>query len=148
MDDEFKLVKSTRSMPVSGDSGSSSPLRKNQEIVDALATNFHRTLETADKEFSAFNNIVNLTKDIIAIEKIKVQSDIILKKMEEARRILLANAEAYVQKKNADTKNIVDRMRMIQDLLRDFYTFNQKNPSGLSGDNFTRIITELLSKTE
>jgi hypothetical protein len=141
MSDEFDLVKSTRNPPVDGGSEGGVSAIPKTKIVDAVADNFPRVLES-------FDGIVNIARDIVEIEKIKVQSEAVLKKMAEDRKMLLAEAEAYVQKKNVDTQNIVDRMKMIQELLRDFYIYNQKSPSGLSGDDFTRIITELLSKTE
>jgi hypothetical protein len=130
MSDEFKLVKSTRDMPIVGDSGPSFPVTTDTKLMDTIADNFPR--------------IMDVVKDIVDIERMKVQSKAVLEKMAEDRKIILAEAEAYVSKKNADTKHIVDRMRVIQDLLRDFYIYNQKNSSGLSGDDFARIITAVI----
>jgi len=125
MSKEFEIVESTRRK---NDLESVSP---NNRLSDALADNM--------------GSIINIAKDIVDIQKMKVQSDAILAKMAEDRKMLLAEAEAYVNRKNADTTNIVERMRVIQEMLRDFYSSNQKGATGLSGEEFKEIITDVLA---
>jgi hypothetical protein len=126
-DFEFEVVESTRGM-------GKPHLSSTDKIIDAAADNF--------------GAIIDLAKNIVDIQKMQIQSEAVLAKMAEDRKMLLATAEAYVMKKDADTKNVIDRMKMIQNLLRDFYVYNQNRETGLSGNEFSRIITELLAKTE
>ncbi|GHV30389.1 hypothetical protein FACS1894167_11160 [Synergistales bacterium] len=132
--DDFEIIEPTRDQISVKDSRTSNPIGTHREIVHAVAGNMDK--------------IIDIAKDIVDIEKMKVQSSAMLAKMAEDRKMLLAEAEAYVAKKNADTHNVVQRMRVIQDLLRDFYVHNQASASGLSGEDFSRIITELLTRTE
>ena len=92
-----------------------------------------------------FGKILELAGSIVEIKKMKVASDAILRKMEEDRKMLLAEAEAYVEKKNADTRSIVDRMNVIRQMMQDFY--NQSNVN-ISGEEFRQTITCILDHFE
>ena len=128
MSNDFEIIESTR-----GEYGIL-PTQQNNRLVDALADNL--------------GSIIDIAKEIVDIQKMKVQSEAVLAKMAEDRKMLLAEAEVYVMKKNVDTKSTVDRMKVIQDLLRDFYLYNQKSTTGLSGAEFTKIITDVLANME
>lgn len=103
---------------------------QNSRIVDAIADNF--------------GQILDLASGIVEIEKIKVQSDVVLKQMEASRQQLLSEAEAYAKKKSADTESVVNKMQMVRDMMRDFYQYN--NNANLSGEDFSRIISSIVSE--
>lgn len=128
MSADFKIVESTRR------TSHIEPVLHNEQIVNALADNL--------------GNIIKLTRDIVDIQRMKVQSEAVLAKMEADRKMLLAEAESYAIKKNADTKNVIDRMKLIQELLRDFYTYNQGSTTGITSEDFTRIISVILSEMD
>lgn len=90
-----------------------------------------------------FENILNLAIDIVEIKKMKVASDACLAKMAEDRKRILDEAHAYAEKKRADTSSVVERMKVIQDMMKDFYAHSQGN---LSGDDFCKIITEVVNQ--
>ncbi|KUO74922.1 MAG: hypothetical protein APF81_08190 [Desulfosporosinus sp. BRH_c37] len=125
MSKEFEIVGSSRR---TNEIDSAS---QNNKLADALEDNM--------------GSIIEIAKNIVDIQKMKVQSEAILAKMAEDRKMLLTEAEVYVMRKNVDTKSVVDRMRIIQDLLRDFYSYNQTNATGLSGEEFTKIISDVLA---
>lgn len=125
MSKEFEIIESTRR------TNDIELASQNSKVADALADNM--------------GSIIEIARDIIDIQKMKVQSEAVLAKMEQDRKMLLAEADAYVMKKTVDTKSVVDRMKIIQELLRDFYSYNQKSATGLSGEEFTKIISDVLA---
>lgn len=90
-----------------------------------------------------FDNILNLAGSIVEIQKMKVASEACLRKMVEDRKRLMDEAQAYAIKKRADTNSVVDRMNVIRSMMQDFYAHNQGN---LSGDDFCKIITEVVNQ--
>lgn len=90
-----------------------------------------------------FNKILDLAGSIIEIEKMKVASEACLKKMEEDRKRILDEAQAYALKKRSDTNSVVERMNVIRSMMQDFYAHNQGD---LSGDEFCKIITEVVNQ--
>lgn len=90
-----------------------------------------------------FGNILNLANDIIEMKKMKVQSDAIISKIREERENLLAEAEAYAKRKNADTSSIIEKMKIIQSMIRDFYQFNN---SSMTSEDFSKVITEIVTQ--
>ena len=130
MSRDFEMVPSRRTTPAvdQGDVTVISPTQ-NSRMGDAIADNFGQILE--------------LASGIVEIEKMKVQSAAVLKQMEESRKSLLAEAEAYATKKNADTDGVVQKMQMVRDMMRDFYQYN--NNANLSGEEFSRIISSIVS---
>jgi len=128
MSKEFKIVESSRR------TNDIESVSQNNKLANTLADNM--------------GSIIEIAKDIVDIQKMRVQSEAILAKMAEDRKMLLTEAEVYVRRKNVDTKSVVDRMRIIQDLLRDFYSYNQTNTTGLSGEEFTKIISDVLATME
>ena len=121
MSDRFEMVE----LPETN-SGKNLPAANNK-IVDALADNM--------------DSILGIAKDIVAIERMKVQSEAVLKQMEEDRARLREEAKAYVMKKNADTKDAIDKMQMARILLNEFY--NQKSTAGVSAEEFSTVIKSI-----
>ncbi len=120
-------VKSTKTelKPVDKSTLASSP----QTITQAAAQNFGKILELAG--------------GLVEIKKMKVASDAVLAKMEADRKQLLAEAEAYVEKKNADTKSVVERMNVIRLMMQDFY---QQSNQQITGEDFRIIITSIVDQ--
>lgn len=90
-----------------------------------------------------FGDILSLANDLVEIKKMKVQSEAVLAKMKEDRETLIAEAEAYAKKKNADTSSVVERMKIIQEMMKDFY---QHNNSSMSGEDFSKVISEIVTQ--
>jgi len=116
------------------------------DIVDFPEKNLEKTSASMDNRLvdalaDNMDSIIDLAKDIVDIQRMKVQSEALLKKMEEDRAMLRAEAEAYVMKKNADTKQIIDKMQSARELLKDFY--NQKNTSGVTAEEFSILIKSI-----
>lgn len=131
MSRDFEIVQSRRNAPAveQPDVTILSPTQ-NSRIGDAIADNF--------------GQILDLASGIVEIEKMKVQSDAVLKQMEASRQQLLSEAEAYAKKKSADTESVVQKMQMVRDMMRDFYQYN--NNANLSGEDFSRIISSIVSE--
>ena len=90
-----------------------------------------------------FENILNLAGNILEIQKMKVASEACLAKIAEDRKRLIDEAQAYAIMKRADTSSVVDRMNVIRSMMQDFYAHNRGN---LSGDDFCKIITEVVNQ--
>lgn len=133
--DGLEVVESSRRMPTeTGDkvpqtNTSDKVVSSGEKMLNAVADNF--------------GNILNLASNIVEIEKMKVQSDAVLAKMREDRAMLLAEAEAYATKKNADTNNIVEKMNIIRGMMNDFY---QQSNAPITSEDFRAIITEVVNQ--
>lgn len=90
-----------------------------------------------------FGNILNLANDIVEIKKMSVQSEAIISKMKEDRANLIAEAEAYSKRKNADTTSVVEKMKVIQSMMKDYYQFNNSN---MTSEDFSKVITEIVTQ--
>lgn len=132
MSRDFEIVQSRRITPVvdQGEVTGRPSSQDNSRIADAIADNF--------------GQILDLASNIVEIEKMKVQSAAVLKQMEESRKNLIAEAEAYATKKNADTDSIIQKMQIVREMMRDFYQYN--NNANLSGEDFSRIISSIVSE--
>ena len=117
MSDRFEMTEFPKKDAVPMNDGSN-------KLTDALADNM--------------GNIISLAKDIVDIQRMRVQSQTLLDKMEEDRAMLRDEAEAYVNKKNADTNQIIGKMQIAREILKDFY--NQKNTAGVSAEEFSAVI--------
>ena len=73
----------------------------------------------------------------------EVASNAILAKMDKDRQQLLAEAEAYVLKKNADTNSVVERMNLIRLMMQDFY---QQSNQQITSEDFKTIITSIVEQ--
>lgn len=109
------------------------------------ATTSTPTPKTTNKgtQSDNFENILNLAGSIVEIRKMKVASEAYLKKMEEDRKRIVDEAQAYAMKKRADTNSVVDRMNVIRSMMQDFYAHSKGN---LSGEDFCKIITEVVNQ--
>ena len=90
-----------------------------------------------------FDKILSLAGDLVSIQKMKVQSEIMISEMRAAKEQLLAEAEVYVRKKDVDTRSVVARMDLIREMMKDFY---EHSPQGLTSEDFRKIITEIIDK--
>lgn len=111
------------------DSGRMKDYNKSEKITNAVADNL--------------GNIINLANNLVEIQRMKVQSDAILEKMKEDRENLIAEAESYAKRKNADTSSVVERMRVIQDMMKDFYQYNNSN---MTGEEFSKVISDIITQ--
>lgn len=129
MSRDFEIVESRRNLSAEDLSCAIRPASpQNNRIADAVADHFGQILEVASS--------------IVEIEKMRVQSDAVLKQMEASRKNLLAEAEAYAKKKNADTNSVVQKMQIVREMIRDFYQCNTN--TNLSGEDFSRIISSIV----
>lgn len=117
-----------------------SNLDNNTVIIDNESNASDRLLNSVADNFG---NILNLANHIVEIKKMSVQSEAIIAKMKEERAILLAEAEAYAKRKNADTTSIVEKMKVIQAMMKDFYQFNNSN---MTSEDFSKVITEIVTQ--
>ncbi len=124
---DLPVVKSTTTL--SKTENDITPANPPQTITQAAAQNFTR--------------ILDLAGSVVEIKKMKVASDAVLAKMEADRKLLLAEAEAYVDKKNADTKSVVERMNVIRMMMQDFY---QQSNQQISSEDFRQIITSIVDQ--
>lgn len=127
------------------ESGSRMPATTTQTTPSTVQnTNVQTKGEKAmDMLSNNFENILNLAGSIVEIQKMKVASEACLAKMAEDRKRILDEAQAYAVKKRADTSSVVDRMNVIRSMMQDFYVHSQGN---LSGDDFCKIITEVVNQ--
>ena len=88
-------------------------------------------------------NIFDKEYDIVEIRKMQVASDACLKKMEEDRNRILVEAQAYAERKRADTSSVVERMNLVRAMMLDFYAHNN---GSMSGDDFCKIIKEVVNQ--
>lgn len=130
----FEKVESGRRMPVNTDVMTPTSIDQNtptkgDKAMDMLSDNF--------------SNILKLAGDIVEIRKMQVASDACLKKMEEDRKRILVEAQAYAERKRADTSSVVERMNLVRAMMMDFYAHNN---GSMSGDDFCKIIKEVVNQ--
>lgn len=127
----FELIESRRREPAIKNQNNPAAIKQDRtdKILDVAADNMEQ--------------ILTLAGNIIEIEKMKVVSEACLAKMEEDRKMLLAEAQAYVEKKKADTNSVVEKMNVVRTMMLDFYTHSNGN---ISGDDFCRIISEMVNQ--
>lgn len=90
-----------------------------------------------------FPRILSLAEGIAEIKKMQVQSEAVLKQMDKQRENLLAEAEAYVRKKNADTNDVVEKMKVVRDMMNDYYRYSGN--ANISGNDFRMIISDIVN---
>lgn len=73
----------------------------------------------------------------------QVQSEAVLKQMDKQRENLLAEAEAYVRKKNADTNDVVEKMKVVSDMMNNYYRYSGN--ANISGNDFRMIISDIVN---
>lgn len=90
-----------------------------------------------------FPRILSLAEGIAEIKKMQVQSEAVLKQMDKQRENLLAEAEAYVRKKNADTNDVVEKMKVVSDMMNNYYRYSGN--ANISGNDFCMIISDIVN---
>lgn len=124
-----------------------SPNKSNHPVETEKPQTPQRSTTTKDKLVDAtvkdFGRIIDTVQELVRIKAMKVQSEAVLKKLEEDRKTLLAEAEVYAQKKNADTKSVVDRMNVVRMMMKDFYDANN---GSVTSEDFRIIITETINQ--
>ena len=90
-----------------------------------------------------FEKIMKLATEITEIKKMKIQGELILQKMDKDRELLMTEAQVYAEKKNADTKSVVDRMNIIRGMMQDFYAQSNQR---ITGEDFSCLITEIVNQ--
>ena len=90
-----------------------------------------------------FPKILELAGNVLEIKKMKVASEAVLAKQREDRLSLIAEAEAYAKKKNADTADIVGRFTLVRDMMRDFYA---ANTGTMTSEDFQKVITSIIEQ--
>ena len=135
--DDFEIVESTRGIKPT----------QNDPIIITKPGKPGQVVSGKDKLLGAaadnFGEILRLAEEITEIRKTKVQTEAVIKQMSEYRKTILAEAESYAMKKNADTKSIVDKMNVIRLMMQDFYA--QSNQQ-LSSEDFRAVITEIVNQ--
>jgi len=135
--DDFEIVESSRG---------NKPTKNNPVIVTKPGANTP-AVSGKDKLLGAaadnFGEILKLASEITEIAKLKVGTDAIIKQMAEKRKDLLAEAEAYAQRKKADTNSVVEKMELVRKMMLDFY---EHNVTTISGEDFRIIITEIVNQ--
>ena len=126
------------------ESGTGTPAKNTSNSpIETGNRNITKGDKAMDMLVNNFDNILKLAISIVEIQKMKVASEACLKKMAEDRKRILDEAQAYALKKRADTNSVVDRMNVIRFMMQDFYAHRQGN---LSGDDFCKIITEVVNQ--
>lgn len=135
--DDFEIVESTRGIKPT----------QNDPIIITKPGKPGQVVSGKDKLLGAaadnFGEILRLAEEITEIRKTKVQTEAVIKQMSEYRKTILAEAESYAMKKNADTKSIVDKMNVIRLMMQDFYA--QSNQQ-LFSEDFRAVITEIVNQ--
>lgn len=93
-----------------------------------------------------FDTILGLASDIVSMQKMRIQSDIVIKQMREAREQLIAETKCYVEKKKADTKSIVEILEEFRLMMKDFYQHSSKNPTSEDFRNIINMMTEIVNQ--
>lgn len=122
----FELTNSTRNLELSDNTGNN---QYGDKLGDAVAENFDK--------------ILDLASDIVEIRKMKIQSDAVIAHMQETRKQLLTEAEAYCMKKEKDTKYVVEKMSIVRGMMNDFY---RQKDAPLTSEDFCKIITEVVNQ--
>ena len=93
-----------------------------------------------------FESIVNLASQYMEIKKGKVETDNQVKLLEQARKQLVTEAEVYCMKKDRETKDVVQRMMIIREMMNDFYAAAQQSQQPITSADFRIIITEIVNQ--
>lgn len=121
---DFEIVPSIRGGLIDKKQPSSAGLDK---LASTAADNFDRILDVATT--------------VVEIQKMQVQADACIGMLRENRLMLEQETEAYVKKLNAETDAAVNKVEVIRRMMHDYYT---SGTTKLSGDEFSRIISDIL----
>ena len=117
--------------------------RRNISTSNSKVTSFDKSEKLLNLAENNIPRIIQLASDLVEIRKMEVQSEAVLEKMREDRRLIQAEAEAYCMKKNADTNDVVQRMNIVRDIMNDFYSHSNGQ---ITSEDFRQIITEVVNQ--
>lgn len=90
-----------------------------------------------------FPKILDLAKEMLTIERRKTEIEGAVKQMEQIRLTLIAEADAYAKKIEAETKAVVERLTIIRYMMQDFYA---ANTGSMTSEDFRAVITEIVQQ--
>lgn len=142
---DFELKKSTRSVKKIDDAINPEIVKPNISKNDNIVFN----KQNADKLINAaadnFDTILQIASDIVSIQKMKEQSQAIVRELDAKGNYLIKEAQAYVFKKEADTNQTIKKMEVVRLMMKDFY---EHAPSNITGDEFSKIIIQFIDKID
>ncbi len=101
-------------------------------VANAVADNFPR--------------ILDLAESLIECNKMKVQSDAVIKKMEEDRKNLIAATDDYCKRAEKDTERYLGKLDKIRLMMQDYNKY-EKN-TRMSEEAFCSIITQIINEEQ
>ena len=126
--DDFEVIPPTR--------GVVEPKKKNTPDISGKEHMLHAVADN-------FGRILDVASSIVEIEKINVQANAYISELEEKRKMLVEETDAYVRKLEADTNSTVSKIEVIRQMMKDYYESGQKT---LSGEEFSKVITDILNR--
>ena len=121
---DFEIVTSSRKLPVEYTPNGLGM----DNLVNAAANNFDRILDIASS--------------IVETRRMQVQAVACIHMLEEKRKTLVAEAEAYVKRVRTETDATVNKAEVIRRMMQDYY---RSGRNSLTGDEFSRIISDVLN---
>jgi len=113
------------------------------DVVDLMSGKAEGENKIYDALSDNMGRILDIAASVVEIEKMKTMTADYVKKLEEQRRLLTAEADAYVKKLNADTDKTVRKIDAIEKLMKDYYLHGTGK---LPAEEFSRIISEIIDK--
>ena len=146
---DFELVdsKMTVAPNIGAESGSVPNVDKTEilvpEVLEDVPSTANDTHPLTQAAADNFPRILDIAVQCVDILKNRELSKAQLKVLHEKRKLLAAEAEAYVKKKNADTYSFKERGEMIRQMLEDYYKYGGKEK--LPADAFLKILENTLN---
>ncbi len=125
--DVIEIPDGGKMTPLKG--GQVQPVDAKGEIVKALT----------DKD--NINRILNIVSEIVSIKKLKELTKSQVTLLEQKRKDLQEETDAYVRKLRESTNGQIEKAKVIERMMSDFY---QKNDGKLSSDGFQAIICKVI----
>lgn len=138
---DFELSKSSRSIK-KNDTAINPEIVKNNNSVVFKGQNADKLINAAADNF---DSILQIASDIVSIQKMKAQSEAIVRELDAKGDYLIKEAQAYVAKKEADTNQTIKKMEVVRLMMKDFY---EHAPSNITGDEFSKIIIQFIDKID
>lgn len=132
----FEIQKSTRRIPT--EYGEAQQVDVTKPGNDKVSS----TSEILARGFA--DNIpamIDLAKDIVSIEKMKTATDGQVRVLQEKRKELLDEAEAYVRKQNADTSKMVAKGEQIRLTLEQVFS---RVGDKMSGEDLAKTVSTIV----
>ena len=89
-----------------------------------------------------YGRILGLIEDYMEIQKIEKKTAADIAKMDAICNYISTEADAYCRKKSVETKSQVEKITLIQQMLRDYY---QQNNHNLQSEHFKEIIEAIVN---